>query len=179
MSLKGRRLRHSDQISHLTSSAGAQRAAAGRLVPALPRPQLQPDLPQVPQSPADVPPREPGLAQRPQMAAHLVRITFTTITTITTFPAKTVYVVNSANIWHGFVHHRQTSWPSCLFSTHILGVFVQFGSMSFSDYLPNNTARYLKDYDFYQRMLMERERSLDECSRKNRKRRARFVVTLW
>ena len=56
---------------------------------------------------------------------------------------------------------------------------MQFGSMSFSDYLPNNTARYLKDYDFYQRMLMERERSLDECSRKNRKRRARFVVTLW
>ena len=44
-------------------------------------------------------------------------------------------------------------------------------------YFPNNSSRYLKDYDFYQRMLMERERSLDECSRKNRKRRARFVVS--
>ena len=37
--------------------------------------------------------------------------------------------------------------------------------------------RYLKDYDFYQRMLMERERSLMEGPKKNRKRRARTNST--
>ena len=57
----------------ITCRQGSQRAPAGRLVPALPGAELQPDLPQVPQSPQDLPPGEPGLAQRPQMAPNLVR----------------------------------------------------------------------------------------------------------
>ena len=52
---------------------GPQRITTGRLVPALPGAKLQPDLPQVPKSPQDLPPGEPGLAQRPQMASHMVR----------------------------------------------------------------------------------------------------------
>ena len=52
---------------------GAQRITTGRLVPPLPGAKLQPDLPQVPKSPQDLPPGEPGLAQRPQMASHMVR----------------------------------------------------------------------------------------------------------
>ena len=51
---------------------GPQRITTGRLVPALPGAKLQPDLPQVPKSPQDLPPGEPGLAQRPQMASHMV-----------------------------------------------------------------------------------------------------------
>ena len=51
---------------------GAQRITTGRLVPPLPGAKLQPDLPQVPKSPQDLPPGEPGLAQRPQMATHMV-----------------------------------------------------------------------------------------------------------